>query len=86
MSEPLTWEDIRDRLEGRLKAVKEEIAAYPAPIPGCDAQFNHLLEERSGLTRELERLAAACASGDPNAAARFAERCAFLSSDGEQQQ
>ena len=39
----------------------EEIRAYPAPIPACDAQFNHLLELRRLLPGELARLeAAAC--------------------------
>ncbi len=33
-----------------------EIRSYPAPIPPCDAQFNHLLEQRRALSRELARL------------------------------
>lgn len=86
MSGAITWEDVRDRLDARLRAVKEEIAAYPAPILGCDVQFNHLLEERAGLTRELGLLAAACTSGDSGAAEQFAARCAFLCGNGEKQQ
>jgi len=35
-----------------------EIAAYPAPISGCDAQFNHLLAERRRLARALSALRA----------------------------
>ena len=27
-------------------ALTAEIAAYPRPVSGCDAQFNHLLAER----------------------------------------
>ena len=36
--------------------IEAEIAAYPRPIAGCDAQFNALLEERARLASELERL------------------------------
>jgi hypothetical protein len=36
--------------------IEAEIAAYPRPIAGCDAQFSALLEERARLARELERL------------------------------
>ena len=41
------------------KAVGEEILRYPAPIPACDAQFNHLLDLRRLLPAELARLEAA---------------------------
>lgn len=41
----------------RLRAEKTEIEAeiknYPVPIPGCDAQFNYLLERRAVLNRAL---------------------------------
>ncbi len=33
-----------------------EIAAYPTPISGCDAQFNHLLAERQRITAALGAL------------------------------
>jgi hypothetical protein len=35
-----------DELDSVLRA---EISAYPTPISGCDAQFNHLLAERQRL-------------------------------------
>jgi hypothetical protein len=38
----------------RKAALDAEIAAYPRPIAGCDAQFNALLEERARLVKELE--------------------------------
>ena len=41
----MTEQDIKAALE----KIKAEIAAYPAPIAGCDAQFNHLLAERAAL-------------------------------------
>lgn len=36
--------------------IEAEIAAYPRPIAGCDAQFNALLEERARLAEVLEQL------------------------------
>lgn len=41
----------------RLKApIDRQIREYPTPIAGCDAQFNHLLDERRRLARDLNRL------------------------------
>ncbi|SMX36873.1 hypothetical protein [Maliponia aquimaris] len=39
-----------------LAEVKTEITSYPAPIAGCDAQFNALLDTRRRLERALEEL------------------------------
>jgi hypothetical protein len=36
--------------------IEAEIAAYPRPIAGCDAQFNALLEQRARLAEALEQL------------------------------
>lgn len=36
-----------------------EIHAYPTPISGCDAQYNHLLAERRRVRRALAELDAA---------------------------
>ena len=36
--------------------VQGEIAGYPVPISGCDAQFNHLLDSRRRLERALAQL------------------------------
>ncbi len=41
-------------LERAHRAVDDEIRHYPTPIPRCDAQFNHLYEQRSRLARELD--------------------------------
>ncbi len=46
----------RDRLEAERKRIQAEISSYPAPIAGCDEQFNYLLERRSQVRRELARL------------------------------
>jgi hypothetical protein len=48
-----TQAEARPHLEVELKRIKEEIAGYPGPIAGCDAQFNHLLEERQRLLDAL---------------------------------
>ena len=44
------------RLEARRRELDAEIRAYPTPIPRCDAQFNHLMEERARIVEELEAL------------------------------
>jgi hypothetical protein len=47
------WEKIRGHLEDNRHRVREEIKNYPRPVPACDQQFNHLLEERAGISQEL---------------------------------
>ena len=59
MSNTVEWDALRRRLETEKDAVAAEIQAYPRPIAGCDAQFNHLLERRRLLWEELSRLEAA---------------------------
>lgn len=56
MTTALEWHSLRLRLEAVKKSVAEEIRGYPPPIPACDEQFNHLLELRRLLPRELARL------------------------------
>jgi hypothetical protein len=48
--------EIRDRLESERERLYREIANYPRPIPACDQQFNHLLEERERICRELDSM------------------------------
>ncbi len=59
---------LRRGMELLSKAVAEEILRYPAPIPACDAQFNHLLDLRRLLPAELTRLDAAREDGSVSAA------------------
>jgi len=47
--------ELRDFLVAAKKSVADEIRAYPTPIPRCDAQFNHLYEQRLRLSDALER-------------------------------
>src|SRR5438067_148059 len=49
------WSRIRDHLEYERRRIAQEIRAYPTPIAACDAQFNHLLEERATISQELQR-------------------------------
>jgi len=67
MSAAPDWASLRRKLQSLIERVGEEIRAYPAPIPACDAQFNYLLELRRLLPHELERLEAA--ARDPAASA-----------------
>ena len=46
----------RERLEGERRRIQEEISGYPAPVAGCDEQFNYLLERRTQVGRALARL------------------------------
>ena len=51
-----SWRSIQDHLEARQARIVEAIRDYPPPITACDAQFDHLLEQRGGISRELKRL------------------------------
>ena len=50
------WKEIRGELLRAKRMIDEEIRSYPTPIPRCDAQFNHLHEQRGRLARELDRI------------------------------
>jgi hypothetical protein len=54
-ADPL-WMEIRDRLVRWKREITDAIRNYPPPIPRCDLQFNHLLEEREKISAELSRL------------------------------
>jgi hypothetical protein len=53
--------EVRDHLRLVQRSLHEEIRDYPTPIPRCDAQFNHLFDQRGRLQRALERIEAAAA-------------------------
>lgn len=46
----------RTALRDAAAQLDAEIHAYPTPISGCDAQYNHLLAERRRVRRALEAL------------------------------
>ena len=39
-----------------LNEINQELADYPSPITGCDAQYNFLLEQRAILERFIKGL------------------------------
>lgn len=43
-------------LQQAQRALGDEMSAYPTPISGCDAQFNHLLSLRSQIGAALDAL------------------------------
>ncbi|MEM1382109.1 MAG: hypothetical protein AAF713_17420 [Pseudomonadota bacterium] len=45
-------------LKTATAALTQEIRAYPAPVAGCDAQYNHLLAERRRAQSALMALEA----------------------------
>lgn len=55
--------EIRAYLDNKRLQICAEISNYPPPIPACDADFNHLLEERARLGAEIGRLDALHAEG-----------------------
>ncbi|MCH8035697.1 MAG: hypothetical protein IIC53_01065 [Proteobacteria bacterium] len=63
MTTDADWDALRARLARLQEAVAAEIGAYPAPIPACDAQYNHLLERRAALNEARARLDAAREGG-----------------------
>jgi len=62
------WDAVRRYLEALRRPIQDEIRRYPPPIPACDAHFNHLLEQRAMLSRELIRLEAASKAAASDAA------------------
>ncbi|MEM9433052.1 MAG: hypothetical protein AAGA12_03960 [Pseudomonadota bacterium] len=46
----------RSELARARQLIQEEISSYPAPIAGCDAQFNHLLAERQKVLAAIRSL------------------------------
>lgn len=50
--------EIAEHLRGVRERLAEEIRSYPTPIPRCDAQFNHLYDERARVSGELEAVRA----------------------------
>jgi hypothetical protein len=58
-------------LTGVRAALADEIRRYPTPIPRCDAQFNHLVEQRDRLSRLLNDLDTALDRRDDGAELRL---------------
>jgi hypothetical protein len=50
--------ELRARLEAERRRLDDEIRHYPTPIPRCDAQFNHLFDQRARIVAAIDALAA----------------------------
>ncbi len=72
--------EIRRGLDDRKRGIAAEMRRYPQPIAGCDAQYQHLSDQRAALARELGRLDRACAAGD-QAIGAFIESSTVLDGD-----
>ena len=46
----------RTELAVARQLLQDEISNYPAPIAGCDVQFNHLLGERQKVLAAIQSL------------------------------
>ncbi len=46
----------QDALGHQLEDIKQQIRGYPQPIAGCDAQYQHLFDQREALVREIREL------------------------------
>ncbi len=58
-----TLGEIRRDLEERKRSIAAEMRGYPQPIAGCDAQYQHLSDQRAAIARDLSGLDRACAEG-----------------------
>jgi hypothetical protein len=56
--------EIRRDLEERKRAIAAEMRRYPQPIAGCDAQYQHLSDQRAAIARQLSDIERACTAGD----------------------
>ena len=45
-----------EKLEAARQLIEAEIRSYPAPVSGCDAQFNHLVGMRGSVSEALTAL------------------------------
>jgi hypothetical protein len=59
-NDPQPTQSLRDQIRAHLvrslRSLNDEIGGYPKPIPRCDAQFNHLYEQRARLMDDLHAL------------------------------
>jgi hypothetical protein len=74
-------ESVCDALRGLLEARRDRICAelgeHPRPVAACDVHYNRLLEERTVVCRELDRLLA-LRGADTGRIEAFVRTCAGL--------
>lgn len=69
---------IRQRLEAVRESISRELCAIPAPVPGCDVNFNRLLEDRAQVVDALQRLGRLGDDPAQSALIDFARACEWL--------
>ena len=75
--------EAREHLQNVKRRLDEEIRRYPTPIPRCDAQFNHLFEERSRVNLALERIETSTSGDRIELLAEFLRSPAYLDDAAE---
>jgi hypothetical protein len=73
------WLEVTELLSRAKGLLDEDIGAYPKPIPRCDAQFNHLIEQRVRIAAMLAHV-----DGMPETLATFRDS-GPLTQDPEEQ-
>jgi hypothetical protein len=58
------WREVSGELQRLRLVLAAELRDYPVPIPRCDAQFNHLTEQRARLARDWDRWSALAGKGN----------------------
>lgn len=43
-------------LRAARNLIQDELRAYPTPVSGCDAQYNHLIGQRNAINAALDAL------------------------------
>ncbi len=56
MSYETALDAARDALREAQAALHAEIRAYPTPVSGCDAQYNHMIGQRGAIAEALRAL------------------------------
>lgn len=72
---------LSEELQRERERIYGEIHNYPPPIPACDAQFNHLIQQRSAVTQELRTVQNLPISPLDSTASRAALRQAIADSE-----
>ena len=52
------YDAVQGFLEARRDRICAELGEHPRPVAACDVHFNRLLEERTAVCREIDRLRA----------------------------
>ncbi len=48
--------DATQALRQARALIDDEMRSYPTPVSGCDAQYNHLISQRSAIAQALNAL------------------------------